>query len=76
MPAIALALGAKSEITSTDKFENNDWLTDPAQLAIWQGQLVESCNEISQQLNDIQNDLSRDTTPAIPFRLIKAHVGN
>ena len=76
MAAIALALGSKNENTSDRQFEANDWLTDPAKLAIWQGQLVDSCNEINQQLNDIQNDLSRDTISAIPFRLIRPHVGN
>lgn len=76
MAAIALALGSKSENTSNKQLEANDWLTDPVKLAIWQGQLVDSCNEINQQLNDIQNDLSRDTAPAIPFRLIRAHVGS
>lgn len=76
MAAIALASEAVHENTSIEPMEKNDWLTDPTQLAIWQGQLVNSCNEINQQLNDIQHELSRNTTPAIPFRLIRAHVGS
>ena len=54
---------------------HGDWFTDPVQLAHWQGQLVESCHEISQQLSEIQNDLTKAKTPAIPFRLIKACAG-
>lgn len=54
---------------------HKDWFTDPVRLAEWQEQLVESCHEISQQLSEIQSDLTNSATPSIPFRLIKAYAG-
>lgn len=60
-----------ANIPSADS-DRADWLRDEDQLATWQEQLVDSCHEISRQLTEIQSDLHRDLSPAIPFRLIRA----
>lgn len=77
MACVIALLEANHEDNSDQRIAiQEDWFSDPVQLAHWQDQLVESCQEISQQLSDIQRDLRQETTPAIPFRLIKAYSGS
>ena len=48
-----------------------NWLSDPAQLIHWQGQLVDSCNEISHQLAQINHRLKADDD--VVLRVIGSH---
>ncbi|MEQ9410614.1 MAG: hypothetical protein RIK87_22955 [Fuerstiella sp.] len=51
------------------------WLTDPGQLAHWQGQLVDCCHAINLQLSQIRQELNReakDVAPPVTLRIAGA----
>ena len=43
-----------------DRGESKTWVADPEQLTHWQGRLVSFCNDISDQLLQIHEDLKQN----------------
>ena len=64
MPDHDRAQGINHEQEARSRIQNNDaghWLTDPGQLRHWQGQLVNSCHAINDQLTQIQLELKLES---------------
>ena len=81
MPRSATAFGSNHDIStfSVQSGFSDTWLSDPIQLADWQGQLVSCCHEINQQLSGIRDELIadqafNDNVSANPFRLFSGRV--
>ncbi len=53
----AQAKGIRHDNTTTTKGCTEHWLFDPDQLMNWQGELVNSCHAINEQLGQIKDDL-------------------
>lgn len=53
----AQAKGIRYDNPTSNKDSAEHWLFDPEQLVSWQGELVDDCHAISEQLGQIRNEM-------------------
>ena len=66
----AQAKGIRYDNTTSNTESAEHWLFDPEQLVSWQGELVDDCHAISEQLGQIRNEM-RPTPPNQPAQNLR-----